>query len=149
MVSPVLENNQCFLYISCVTIVLLLTSEYLWFINFVSLVYLKAPRNEIYEITTTLNDFDFNLNLCVVYSCMKKYMIRCEELILVKINFQYSWSFKGLQLSCIWNLTVLNGCHWQFEYFKRPSFAVSSTYTSMCAGNTFKRCKTIYALTKV
>ena len=42
-------------------------SDYLWFTNFVGLVCLKSPNNEIKKITNTLIDLDFSFNLFVLY----------------------------------------------------------------------------------
>ena len=44
--------------------------------RFVSLIYLKAINNEIYEITTTLIDLGFNFKLCILYL----FIVMCTEL---------------------------------------------------------------------
>ena len=82
-----------------------------------SLIYLKAPHNEIYKIGTTLVDFGFNSNLCVLYIYIKIYMVRCEKTILVERDFYTRNIFIGGQLPCTLNLTVFNGRHWWFDFF--------------------------------
>ena len=53
-------------------------SNLLLFVNFVGLVYLKAPNNKIYEITTTLIDFGYSLTFCTLFMYGNIYIIRCD-----------------------------------------------------------------------
>ena len=70
LIFTVLDENKLYLFISCVIFCQFVISNYLWLANFVSLIYLKSQNNEIYEITTTLIDFD-----CVLYLYMIIYII--------------------------------------------------------------------------
>ena len=74
------------------------------------------------------------------------YIIRCEGNISVtKTNYTRS-NFKGGPPLFIRNLTVLNSNYCQFDCFEHPPLTVLYTYKSMCAVNTFLRCKSIYTL---
>ena len=63
------------------------------------------------------------------------YIVRGEETIPVTRFFDTRNTFKGGKLSCILNLTVLNGRHWEFDCFKRSQLEVLCAYMSMCTVN--------------
>ena len=74
-----------------------------------SLFYIKAQNNEIYEITATLLDLYYVLYLCVVVN-----IIRCEEMISVTIIFLYSQYYQR-------RTTVV---YLKFDCFEGPTLAV-------------------------
>ena len=81
-----------------------------------SLIYLKAPNNEIYEITTTLTDFDFIFNLCGLYLCMLIFIVCREETISITRNVLCLQYFQRRTTVLYLKFDYLNGRHWLFIF---------------------------------